>query len=147
MIGLKRDCEVCDDLKNRGIIADIQNLQGTFLTEVLTYTVTGKIGDNVPLIFTIDNKYPNFKYFANEQVLREAEASGKNWKNFLPVVRFFNRKVAGNGLDLSQDYVAAWSVDVIKKFCLDSKIQIEGQIQVARAGTAMPPRIIPRYPK
>lgn len=142
IIGLMKECKVCKNLENKGYIDSLHALKGTFLVDVLDMEVDGLPPPDTPAIFIIDGKYPNFKYFKDVATYERARTSGRDWLSFASSVRFFNRKISGNELIFSPEYVGEWSVDIMKKFCIESHIQFSQESQMRTGG----PRIIPRYP-
>lgn len=142
IIGLMKDCKVCESLESKGYIDSLHALKGTFLVEVLDMEVDGLPPPGTPAIFIIDGRYPNFKYFKDMATYERAKTSGRNWLSFATSVRFFNRKIDGNDLVFSPDYVGGWTVEIMKRFCIDSSLQLSQESQLRHGG----PRITARYP-
>lgn len=128
VIGLSETCHICKNLEAKGLIEDLLDLEGTFVKRVLTVRVSGLPPPGTPAILIVDTKYPNFKYFKNEEVFERAKTSGPDWYEFIDEVKFFNRKVVGGQLEVTQDYQGAWSMQVFKKFCIDSDNALNGSV-------------------
>ena len=125
VIGLSETCHICRNLEAKGLIEDLLDLEGAFVRRVLTVRVSGLPPPGTPAILVVDTKYPNFKYFRNTEVFERARTSGKNWQDFLPDVRFFNRKLVNHEFEVTRDYAGPFSVEIIKKFCVDSDILLQ----------------------
>lgn len=129
VISLSVDCPVCKNLESKGYVDQFLELDTDFVTETVKITIDGVPPPDTPAIFIIDNRYPNFKYFKSVELYEAARVSGRDWLKFASGVRFFNRKVVGEQLVVSQDYVGDWSVDIMKKFCKDSHAQFLQEAQ------------------
>ena len=142
IIGLAKDCRICENLEKKGFIDSLhEQLKGRLLADVKDMRVDGLPPPDFPSIFVIDQRYPNFKYFKDIATFEKARTSGRDWLQFASSVRFFNRKISGYELVFSPDYVGEWSVDLMKKFCIDSSIQLSQESQMR----AEAPRILARY--
>jgi hypothetical protein len=73
-----------------------------------------------PKILSIDPYYPNFKYMSND-IFRSSQANVDNWKSIATNIYYFNRVFDGTGsLIPFGKYVGSYSLELIKKFCIDS---------------------------